>query len=171
MSFDQGLSKDPPCLSFWWVTSLFWQPFKKWEGSSQFWFWYVLLGIWKWTHTNTNFWRKSDPFIYQSAWFGAKFWPKLWFFFQIFLNLSQYWHKFWKFWKSTHSNVARPRRVFCTELPPPRLISQETIYKIKSLAAVIVLWCSSQYVVDWIMLQIVRKIWRKKNQVWLVGTI
>ena len=25
----------------------------------------VLLGIWKWTHTNIIFWRKSDPFICQ----------------------------------------------------------------------------------------------------------
>ena len=33
----------------------------------------VPQGIWKWTHTNTNFWRKSDPFIYQSAWFWANF--------------------------------------------------------------------------------------------------
>ena len=60
----------------------------------------VPLGIWNWTNTNTNFPRKSDPFIYQSTWFWAKFWPKLPEFFQVFLNLSQFWVKFYKILKN-----------------------------------------------------------------------
>ena len=57
----------------------------------------VLVGmchsrIWKYTHTNTNFSRKSDPFIYQSTQFLEKFWAKSNNFSKIFLNiLAQIW--------------------------------------------------------------------------------
>ena len=65
----------------------------------------VLVGmcrsrIWKKPHTNTNFSRKSDPFIYQSNQFCAKYWaksPDFSFFFPI---LAQIWENFEK---STYS--------------------------------------------------------------------
>ena len=57
-------------------------------------------GIWKQTHTNINFSRKSDPFIYQLNQFCAKFWAKSPDFSQIFLNLSQFWLKFRKILKN-----------------------------------------------------------------------
>ena len=43
---------------------------------------------------NTNFSRKSDPFMYQLVQFVAKFWAKSPDFSKFFLNLSQFWLKF-----------------------------------------------------------------------------
>ena len=59
--------------------------------------------------TNTNFSRKSDPFIYQlahraSTHFGEKFWAKSPDFSKIFKNLSQFW---------THRPIHIQNFVFC----------------------------------------------------------
>ena len=86
------------------------------------------------------FQEKSDPFIYQSVQFWAKFWAKSPDFSNIFLNLSQFWLKFgellknrpilipnFAFYKEYSYTkrlillpmlVAHPHRVFGTEYPP-----------------------------------------------------
>ena len=90
---------------------------------------------------NTNFSRKSDPFMYQLVQFVAKFWAKSPDFSKFFLNLSQFWLKFGELLKNQpihipilhfirgHSYTKRlillpmlathPRRVFCIKYPPP----------------------------------------------------
>ena len=96
--------------------------------------------IWKLTHINTSVPRKSNPFIYQSAQFWAKFWTKLAIFSKILLNLSQLWLKFGQILQNRPIHIphfafdkgysctkrlillpmlaAHPCRVFCTKYPP-----------------------------------------------------
>ena len=67
--------------------------------------------IYQSTQFGAKFWAKSPNiskiflnlsqfFIYQSTQFGAKFWAKSLNFSKIFLNLSQLWLKFGKIWKN-----------------------------------------------------------------------
>ena len=68
-------------------------------------------GIWKYTHTNTNFSRKSDPFIYQSVQFLAKFWAKSPDFSKIFLHLSQFWPKFGELLKNQPIHIPTLKKI------------------------------------------------------------
>ena len=122
------------------LTPLSWTCWYVWNCEGRVWGGYsslVLVGmchhrIWKQTHTNTNFSRKSDPFIYQLDQFSAKFWAKSSDFPKIFLNLSQFWkidpfiyqilhfikgHSYTKRLILLPMLAAHPRRVFYTEYP------------------------------------------------------